>query len=144
MELYQIILLVLAAIVAGLYIYRRVTGVDVLKNILLTKPVLVALGGVTQALYHIWPQKKELRIVNIVTQASIEAAEVAEKAWKIGNLNKEDRNTFAKNLVKDTLRRAGIEITDQVSAVIDGAIEAACIVFPHEPKPEPEVVGDIG
>lgn len=33
MELYQIIIILFAVIIAGLYIYRRITGIDLLQKI---------------------------------------------------------------------------------------------------------------
>lgn len=146
MELYQIILIVLGAIVAGLYIYCRITGKDLLRHIMLSRPVLVALGGVAEAVYRIWPDKKAMRIVYVTMKAAIEGAEIAEKAWQMGNLDKEDRNAFAKGLVRDTLTKAGISITPQVEAIIAGVIEAVCIVLPHGQHTETatEVVGNVG
>lgn len=131
MELYQIILLALATIVAGLYIYKRVTGKDILRGVMLSRPVVAGLGAAAEAVYHIWPDKKELMIVHTVMKAAIEGAEIAEKAWKMGNLEREERNPYAKKLVKETLTKAGIEVTPQVELIISGVIEAVCIVLPH-------------
>ena len=144
MELYQIVLLVLAAIIFGLHIYKRITGKDILRHIMLSKPVIKALGATVEAVYHIWPEHKELKIVYTVMEAAIEAAEIAEKAWQMGNLDKEDRNAFAKGLVKDTLAKAGIEVTPQIELIVAGVIEAVCIVLPHEKHAvaDPAVVGE--
>lgn len=146
MEFYQIVLLVMALIVLALYLYRRFTGVDILQNALLVKPLIHTLAATAEALSGIWPNRKELKLIQTVTRAAIEAAEIAERAWKIGNLEREDRNPFAKALVKDTLSRLGIGITDQIAMIVDGAIEATCLILPHERKkePEPEVNGFIG
>ena len=146
MELYQIILIVLGVIIAGLYIYSRITGKDLLRGILLSRPVLKAIGGAVEAIYHIWPERKALRSVSVIMTAAIEGAEIVEKAWQMGNLEKDDRNAFAKVLVRDTLSKAGITITPQVEAIVAGVIEAVCIVLPHQPKEEPktEVIGDVG
>ena len=132
MELYQIILQVLAAIIAGLYIYKRITGKDILRGIMLSHPVIAALGATAEAIYNIWPDKKELKVVHIVMKAAIEGAEIAEKAWKMGNLDKDERNAYAKKLVKETLAKAGIEITSQIELIVSGVIEAVCIVLPHK------------
>ena len=118
-------------IAAALYIYKRVTGKDILRSIMLSRPIITAIGGAVEAVYKIWPDKKPLKIVYIIVNAAIEGAEIAEKAWQIGNIEKEDRNAFAKTLVKDTLNKAGITITPQVEAIIAGIIEAVCIVLPH-------------
>ena len=134
MELYQIILLVLAAIVAGLYIYKRITGKDILRGIMLSRPVVSALGAAVEAVCNIWPDKKILKTIHTVMKAAIEGAEIAEKAWKMGNLEKDERNAYAKKLVKETLAKAGIEITPQIELIISGVIEAVCILLPHENK----------
>jgi len=84
-----------------------------------------------EAVYKIWPEKKELQTVYTVMTAAIDATEVAEKAWQMGNLERDERNAFAKSLVKDTLTKAGITITPQIEMIIAGVIEAVCIVLPH-------------
>lgn len=138
MELYQIILLALAAIVAGLYIYKRITGKDILRGIMLSRPVVAALGAAVEAVCNIWPDKKILKTIHTVMKAAIEGAEIAEKAWKMGNLEKDERNAYAKKLVKETLAKAGIEVTPQVELIVSGVIEAVCILLPHEQKQEEE------
>lgn len=149
MELYQIVQLFIAAIIAVLYFIKKFTGVDVLKRIMLSRPVIIALQAACDAVYNIWPERKELKTVSTVMRAAIDGAQIAEKAWKLGNLTKEERNPYAKSLVKETLGNAGIEITPQIAMIIDGVIEAVCIVLPHEKKaPEeenenvPEIRGD--
>lgn len=132
MELYQILLCVLAAIVAGLYIYKRITGKDWLRHVMLSRPIIAAQGATVEAIYKIWPGSAELKTVHTVMTAAIEAAEIAEKAWKMGNLEKDERNAYAKKLVKETLVKAGIEITPQIEMIVSGVIEAVCIVLPHE------------
>ena len=145
MELYQIILLVIAAIIVVLYFVKKFTGVDVLKSIMLSRPVIIALQAACDAVYNIWPERKELKTVSIVMRAAIEGAQIAEQAWKLGNLAKEERNAYAKSLVKETLGKAGIEITPQIAMIIDGIIEAVCMVLPHEKNhdaPVPEICGE--
>ena len=121
-------------IAAALYIYKRVTGKDILRSIMLSRPIITAIGGAVEAVYKIWPNKKPLKIVYIIVQAAIEGAEIAEKAWKMGNLDKDERNAYAKKLVKETLAKAGIEITPQIELIVSGVIEAVCIVLPHANK----------
>ena len=125
---------------AGLYVYKKITGKDILKNLVVSRPVIKALGAAAEAIYHIWPNKAVLRIVYVVMKAAIEGAEIAEQAWKLGNLEKEERNTYAKKLVKETLAKAGIEITPQIEMIVGGIIEAVCIILPHNQKPNEEEV----
>ena len=145
MELYQIVLIVIAVIIAALYFVKKFTGIDILKSIVLSRPVIVALQTACDAIYNIWPERKELKTVSTVMRAAIEGAQIAEKAWKLGNLAKEERNAYAKSLVKETLDKAGIEITPQISMIVDGIIEAVCMVLPHEKNhdaPVPEIYGE--
>ena len=146
LSVYQIILLALAAIVTGLYIYKRITGKDILRSVMLSRPVVKAQGATVEAVYKIWPNKAELKTVYTIMTAAIEATEIAEKAWQMGNLEKDERNAYAKKLVKETLGKAGITVTPQIDMIVAGVIEAVCIVLPHQKKvePEPEVVGNIG
>lgn len=145
MELYQIVLIVIAVIIAVLYFIKKFTGIDILKSIVLSRPVIAALQTTCDAIYNIWPERKELKTVSTVMKAAIEGAQIAEKAWKLGNLAKEERNAYAKSLVKETLDKAGIEITPQISMIVDGIIEAVCMVLPHEKNhdaPVPEIYGE--
>lgn len=145
MELYQIVLIVIAVIIIALYFVKRFTGIDILKSIVLSRPVIIALQAACDAVYNIWPERKELKTVSTVMRAAIEGAQIAEKAWKLGNLPKEERNSYAKTLIKETLGNAGIDITPQISMIVDGIIEAVCMVLPHEKNhdaPVPEICGE--
>ena len=138
MELYQIQILVIGVIIAGLYIYKRFTGVDILKNIALLRPVIDAMAAAVAAVYKVLPHKESEDIVEKVAKAAVKGAEMAEAAWKAGKLEKEERNADAKKWIADTLYEAGIEVTDQVHAIIDGAIEATCMILPHEAEDKKE------
>ena len=145
MELYQIVQLVIAVIIVTLYFIKKFTGVDVLKSIVMSRPVIAALQVACDAVYNIWPERKELKTVSVIMRAAIEGAQIAEKAWKLGNLAKEERNAYAKTLIKETLDKAGIEITPQISMIVDGIIEAVCMILPHEKNhdaPVPEIYSE--
>ena len=72
MNVYQIVLLVLAVIVLGLYIYKRVTGKDILRGIMLSRPVIMGLGAAVEAVANIWPERSELQTVRTIMKAAIE------------------------------------------------------------------------
>ena len=135
MELYQIIIILFAVIIAGLYIYRRITGIDLLQKIAQAKPVVAAVASAVEAAYKLWPNDA-LRIVHTVLKAGAESAETAEKAWLMGDLEKEKRNEYAKTLAKETLEKANIEITPQIEMIIGGIIEVVCILLPHGQTPK--------
>ena len=135
MELYQIIQLVLALVVAGLVIYKRCTGTDLLKMVVMSKPVVVALTAVIEALYKLVPSKT-LKVIKTVLNAAVDATEFAEQAWLAGNLSREERNPKAKELAREMLEKAGIEVTSQIEAIINGVIEMTCMVLPHGLTPK--------
>ena len=134
MEVYQILQLALAIVIVGLYIYKKITGTDVLKMIVMSRPVVVALTSVIDALYKLIPSDT-LRIIKTILNAAVDATELAEKTWLMGQLEREERNPYAKQLARDVLEKAGIEVTPQVEAIISGVIEMTCMVLPHGVEP---------
>ena len=135
MELYQIVLIVFAFAVAVLYIYKRVTGIDFLKRIVLSKPVIAALASAVDAAYKLWPNDTQ-KVVHTVLKAGAEAAETAERAWLMGELAKDERNLYAKDLAHEILAKAGINVAAQIDMIISGITEAVCILLPHEVEPK--------
>lgn len=121
--------------IAGVYIYKKLTGTDVLKLIVMSRPVVVALTAVIEALYKLVPSET-LRIIKTILNAAVDATEVAEKAWLMGALAREERNPYAKALAREVLEKAGIEVTAQVEAIISGVIEMTCMVLPHGVEPQ--------
>ena len=103
--------------------------------LVMSKPVIISLTAVIEALYHVIPNET-LRIIKVVLDASVEGAELAEKAWLLGNLEREERNPFAKEVAYDLLETVGIEITTQIEAIVAGVIEMTCMVLPHGKTPE--------
>ncbi|MBQ7845475.1 MAG: hypothetical protein IJ392_04915 [Clostridia bacterium] len=91
---------------------------------------MAAVASAVEAAYKLWPNDA-LRIVHTVLKAGAESAETAEKAWLMGDLEKEKRNEYAKTLAKETLEKANIEVTPQIEMIIGGIIEAVCILLPH-------------
>lgn len=62
MEWYHILLIVFAAVIVGLYVYKRFTGVDLLKAVVMSRPVLVALSSVIEAIDKLFPSEA-LRVI---------------------------------------------------------------------------------
>ena len=120
---------------AGLYVYKKITGTDVLKMIIMSRPVIVAFTAVIEALYKIVPSET-LRVIKTILNAAVDATELAEKAWLMGQLKREERNPVAKQLAREVLEKAGIEVTAQVEAIISGVIEMTCMVLPHGMEPQ--------
>lgn len=103
--------------------------------IVMSRPVVVALTAVIDALYKLVPSET-LRVIKTILNAAVDATEVAEKAWLMGELPREERNPYAKQLALKVLEMAGIEVTAQVEAIISGVIEMTCMVLPHGLEPQ--------
>lgn len=135
MDFYAIMLLIFAAIVSGLYLYYRVTGVNLLKAVILSRPVVSAVASAVDAIQKVWPNDT-LNIVHKALIAGADATEIAEKLWLMGQLERDERNAYAKGLAYATLEAAGIVIDDRIIAIVSGIIEATCMLLPHGVEPE--------
>lgn len=106
-----------------------------MEKIIQWKPVVVAIGATLKAVSGALPSE-DLKLVVKVLEAACEGAEAAEKLWLMGELPKEERNDYAQLLVADVLKKAGISVTEQIQAIIDGGIEMMCLLMPHGRTPE--------
>lgn len=134
METYQIVVLVFAGILGIIYIAQRMTGHHILETVIQWKPVLAAITALVKAVAGILPSPYFKTIVDVL-EAAGEGAETAEELWKLGGLQKDERNAKAKEIAAGILEKAGIEVTDQIRMIIDGAIEMVCILMPHGVTP---------
>lgn len=130
MELYQVVLLVVAAGIAVLYFIQRFTGVNYIHMIVQWKPVQAAITALVKAVSNILPSPYFKTIVAVL-EAAGEGAETAEELWKLGELPMEERNAYAKEIAAEVLTKAGIEVTEQIQMIIDGAIEIRDIYLWH-------------
>lgn len=117
-----------------LYIVQRVTGASIMEKIVQWKPVLVALGATLKAISGALPSE-DLKKVITVLEAACAGAETAEDLWLMGQLPKDERNEYAQLLVAQTLKEAGINVTEQIQMIIDGGIEIMCMLLPHGLQP---------
>ena len=137
MELYQIILLVVATGIGILYIIQRITGVGLMEKIIRWKPVAVAVGVTLKAVSGALPSDDQDKAV-VVLEAACNAAKTAEELWAMGKLPKEERNEYAQLIVAGVMKEAGIQVTEQIQAIIDGGIEIMCLLLPHSVEPKTE------
>jgi hypothetical protein len=61
--------------------------------------VVTALAAAVDAVYKLWPNDT-LKIAHTILVAGAQGAQFAEEAWLMGQIKKEERNAYAKNLVK--------------------------------------------
>lgn len=135
MEVYQVCIIVVAVIVVIMYIYKRFTGVDLLHRFAQTKPVITALAAAIDAVYKLWPNDV-LKIAHTVLKAGAQGAQFAEDAWLMGQIEREQRNDYAKSLAKKMITHAGFEVTTQIEKIVEGIIEVTCILLPHGVEPK--------
>lgn len=131
MELYQIILLVVGAILLGLMVFAYFKKKDYIKYSRLITPVFNALNGVLKAVGNIFPGSKVIADIAAVISAGIEAAGYAENLWLQGEIDKAMRPQYAQQYIQILLEKAGIEITDNVNTIVAGAIAITCYLMPH-------------
>lgn len=110
-------------------------GVDVSGIVDKANITLTALDTVADMIGKLFPNAP-MGIVDKVLSYAQEAVRSAEQMYKAGTVKEENRKQAATDLIYSFLTAAGIEITEELKPVIDGAIEAAVWVLPktHEDK----------
>lgn len=134
MNTYQIIFLCIAAAVMAAYLVDRFTGRKLTLAIVQWRPTLVALTAFCDAVAAVLPSS-HFPTVAAVLRAASDATQKAEKLYTMGELPKDERNDYAQLLIAETLRDAGINVTEQVQEIIDGCIAVVCMLMPHDVKP---------
>lgn len=87
----------------------------------------------TDALKAIFPQSAVINIVDKIIDYAQIGVEKAEQLYKINEITGDERKLEAENFVYQSLELGGIEVTDQVKAIVDGCIEAAVLGLGHNP-----------
>lgn len=129
-----IFLSVIAALII-VFLVDKFTGHMLLKKILQWKPALAALTALAEAIANVLPSS-EFAVAVTVLKAASRAAQEAERLYKLNELPKEERNAYAQTMIAAILCEAGIDVTEQVQQMIDGAIAVVCMLMPHEEKNE--------
>lgn len=96
--------------------------------------MITALAAAVDAVYKLWPNDV-LKVAHTVLKAGAQGAQFAEEAWLMGEIAKDQRNPYAKQLAKKIVVQAGFEVTEQIEKIIDGIIEVTCILLPHGVEP---------
>ena len=87
--------------------------------------------AVVEALKALMPQNAIINIVDKVIDYAKIGVGKAEQLYLINESTGDDRKEEATKFVYDSLEFAGIEVTDQVKAIVDGCIEAAVLGLGH-------------
>ena len=132
--------LAVALIVFALYPLLKKRGVKTNELMQAAIKGLTGINGVTDTLKVIFPQNAVISIVDKIIDYAEIAVQRAEQLYHINEIEGLDRKAEAISFTYQSLELAGIKITPEVKAVVDGCIEAAVMGIGHyaELAVEPE------
>lgn len=132
--LFVLALAAFAAIVAAavMWLLPRMVkrGIDVSGLLDKASTTVSALDAVTDAVKALSPSLPGLALIDKILDYSGKAVASAEQMYKTSIIPEELRKEEATNLVYKFLEAAGVEITEELRTVVDGAIEASVFGLP--------------
>ena len=131
MGIFEIAIIVAGLILLGFIIYCYVKNKNFLSYSNIFSPILKALYSLLVAIGNASPKNATLTTVVTVIKAAIDATGCAEQLWLQGELDKAARPEYARQFVTVILSSAGIEVTDAINTIIQGAIAMTCYLLPH-------------
>ena len=111
-------------------------GKDYLRYHKVFAPILSILCTCIKSISGMLPSNSTLAILATVLNSSMEATALAERLWLNGALDKEQRNSYAKQYISVVLEKANVEIDDNINSIVDGVISFVCYLLPHGQEPE--------
>ena len=131
MGIFEIAMIVAGLILLGFIIYCYVKNKNFLSYSNIFSPILKALYSLLVAIGNASPKNATLTTVVTVIKAAIDATGCAGQLWLQGELDKAARPEYARQFVTVILSSAGIEVTDAINTIIQGAIAMTCYLLPH-------------
>ena len=109
-------------------------GVDVSGTIEKADLAISALDSLTDTIKALFPHTPGLDMVDKILLYAQKAVDSAEQLYKTSQIPEEQRKAEATQLVYICLQAAGVDVTEDMKRIIDGAIEAAVYALPktHE------------
>lgn len=135
MDTYGIVLLCIVGAILTIWLIDKFTHGKLVACIVQWRPVLAAMTTLVSAVAAVLPSNY-FKTVNTILRAVCDGTVTAEELWKMNEIEKSERNAYAKSLIADKLDKAGIVVTEQIGQVIDGVIAVVCMLLPHEEKIE--------
>ena len=105
-------------------IRNKVTDKNVDKGIETASAVIDATENVVSTIATIFPNSKAVNVLQIIEKWSRKSVEAVEQLYNASKLDKAKKKDTAKQQVYSVLKLLGIEKTDEIETIIDGAIEA--------------------
>ena len=125
------------AIYVIIFVFERITGKAIFARIVEIKPVMAAIRSMAEAVAGVY-QSPKTDMAYTITNAAVEAAKKAEDLWKVGEIAKDQRAGYCRDLLIATLREQGISVDEQAEQIMTGAIALACMLMPHANDPQSE------
>ena len=134
----QTLIIVLAAtvlvglIISVIFPLLRKKGVDVDEILSSTKDALAAVNNTMETLRPFLPEGESADTFDKIMVAAHIGVANAEQLSHIGKLDPGERKTAARQYINDAVKLMGVEVTPEVSRLIDGAIEAEVLDIGHK------------
>ena len=136
MAIENVVFLVLGTLLfAGIFVCVYF-GKDYLRYHKVFAPILSILCTCVKSISGMLPCNSTLAILATVLNASMEATALAERLWLNGALDKEQRNSYAKEYISLVLEKADVEVDNNINNIVDGVIAFVCYLLPHGQIPE--------
>lgn len=105
-------------------------GVDVSGTIEKADLAISTLDSITDTIKALFPNTPGLDMVDKILVYAQKAVDSAEQLYKTSQIPEEQRKAEATQLVYICLQAAGVDVTEDMKKIIDGAIEAAVYALP--------------
>ena len=105
-------------------------GVDVSGTIEKADLAISTLDSLTDTIKALFPNAPGLDMVDKILVYAQKAVDSAEQLYKTSQIPENQRKAEATQLVYICLQEAGVDVTEDMMKIIDGAIEAAVFALP--------------
>lgn len=105
-------------------------GVDVSGTIEKADLAISTLDSLTDTIKALFPNAPGLDMVDKILVYAQKAVDSAEQLYKSSQIPESQRKAEATQLVYICLQEAGVDVTEDMKKIIDGAIEAAVFALP--------------
>jgi len=134
-------LIIVLAIVVGFGVITAIVlpflkkkGIDTGKYLDKANDALSTMNSTLAILRPFIAQGDNMAAVDKLLSHVDKAVGNAEQLYKLDKLPAEEREAAARKYIADTAQVFGVEMTPEVNALIDGAIQASVNALGHEPK----------
>ncbi len=105
-------------------------GVDVSGTIKKADMAISALDTLTDTVRALFPDTPGIDLIDKILVYAQKAVDSAEQLYKSSQIPENQRKAEATQLVYICLQEAGVDVTEDMKKIIDGAIEAAVYALP--------------